>query len=267
MKRQADERTELGAMRRPGAGFTLIELLVVIAIIAILAAILFPIFARAKESGRRTTCSSNLRQIYVGLSMYLDHYNYVMPPSAPINFYPSFEYPGQPMDLDATRRDSLGMGNPMFQIHFLLAPYVLGKQLSPDSSYDTFKIFRCPTDSIDPPVDSSGKFITTSKAYELSCYAKFGSSYQWRLGQEAPSYTGNKSPDGDQGTILLSSKPMSSIPYPGRLGAARDAQTWHAYTYTHTRKDWRDPSAGGNVMYLDGHVKFNRGGEFQAGIY
>lgn len=53
-------------------GFTLIELLVVIAIIAILAAILFPIFARAKESGRITQCASNMRQINNALLMYAD---------------------------------------------------------------------------------------------------------------------------------------------------------------------------------------------------
>ena len=46
-----------------GQGFTLIELLVVIAIIAILAAILFPVFARAREKARQTTCTSNQRQI------------------------------------------------------------------------------------------------------------------------------------------------------------------------------------------------------------
>ncbi len=51
-------------------GFTLIELLVVIAIIAILAAILFPVFAQAKEAAKKTTCLSNLKQIGTGLSIY-----------------------------------------------------------------------------------------------------------------------------------------------------------------------------------------------------
>jgi prepilin-type N-terminal cleavage/methylation domain-containing protein len=48
---------------RYGRGFTLIELLVVIAIIAILAAILFPVFAQARESARQTTCASNMNQL------------------------------------------------------------------------------------------------------------------------------------------------------------------------------------------------------------
>jgi len=59
---------------RKKSGFTLIELLVVIAIIAILAAILFPVFARARESARRTKCINNLRQIGIAVSSYANDY-------------------------------------------------------------------------------------------------------------------------------------------------------------------------------------------------
>ena len=56
-------------------GFTLIELLVVIAIIAILAAILFPVFAQAREKARQTSCASNLKQLSYGAAMYSQDYD------------------------------------------------------------------------------------------------------------------------------------------------------------------------------------------------
>lgn len=62
--------------------FTLIELLVVIAIIAILAAILFPVFASAKEKGRQTACMNNMGQLARGFTMYLDDSNGYYPMGA-----------------------------------------------------------------------------------------------------------------------------------------------------------------------------------------
>src|SRR5437867_7482672 len=63
-----------------GQGFTLIELLVVIAIIAILAAILFPVFAQARQKARLTSCLSNLKQLGTALSMYVQDYDEMLTP-------------------------------------------------------------------------------------------------------------------------------------------------------------------------------------------
>lgn len=60
-------------------GFTLIELLVVIAIIAILAAILFPVFAKAREKARQTSCLSNVKQLALGMLMYAQDFDEIIP--------------------------------------------------------------------------------------------------------------------------------------------------------------------------------------------
>jgi prepilin-type N-terminal cleavage/methylation domain-containing protein len=90
---------------KPGSGagrlgFTLIELLVVIAIIAILAAILFPVFAQARESARRSACVSNQKQAALGVLMYAQDYDEILPtqgnpanPRADISNYATSPFP------------------------------------------------------------------------------------------------------------------------------------------------------------------------------
>lgn len=104
---------------RAKRGFTLIELLVVIAIIAILASILFPVFARARENARRSSGLSNLKQIGLGLTQYLQDFDSRFPPSV-------------------TERQG---GNPptapeaaVFSIRGKLQPYVKSDQIFKDPS-------------------------------------------------------------------------------------------------------------------------------------
>jgi prepilin-type N-terminal cleavage/methylation domain-containing protein/prepilin-type processing-associated H-X9-DG protein len=110
------------APRHSRRAFTLIELLVVIAIIAILAAILFPVFAQAREKARQTGCLSNMKQIGIGLQLYAQDYDETLPlandyvknfasPSAPPNFLgslipyvrskPIFNCPSAPVETTA----------------------------------------------------------------------------------------------------------------------------------------------------------------------
>src|SRR5437868_10112688 len=106
--------------------FTLIELLVVIAIIAILAAILFPVFAQAREKARAISCLSNLKQIGLGCMMYLQDYD---------ETYPSGWMPGE---------NNAPSGTTMWRV--VLQPYIQ-KYGNPADMYDTrgnWGIYSCP---------------------------------------------------------------------------------------------------------------------------
>jgi prepilin-type N-terminal cleavage/methylation domain-containing protein/prepilin-type processing-associated H-X9-DG protein len=105
-------------------GFTLIEILVVIAIIALLAAILFPVFARARENARRASCQSNLKQLALGMSMYLQDVDGV---------YPPFDNYGG------------SLGGPVIYWGEALFPYIKNQQ-----------VFQCPSEPTKP--SASGDF-------------------------------------------------------------------------------------------------------------
>jgi prepilin-type N-terminal cleavage/methylation domain-containing protein/prepilin-type processing-associated H-X9-DG protein len=79
-------------LKKIKSGFTLIELLVVIAIISILAAILFPVFARARENARRSSCQSNLKQIGLGLIQYSQDYDEKLVPWRNVGTTPNIRW-------------------------------------------------------------------------------------------------------------------------------------------------------------------------------
>jgi len=78
-ERLRDKAERMVEQAKKRGGFTLIELLVVIAIIAILAAILFPVFARAREKARTASCQSNLKQIGIAFAMYIQDFDEMFP--------------------------------------------------------------------------------------------------------------------------------------------------------------------------------------------
>src|SRR5947207_10733174 len=99
-------------------GFTLIELLVVIAIIAILAAILFPVFAQARESARKISCLSNTKQIGLAAMQYVQDYD---------EGYPVQSWDGALMG--TTNNDAGSDGKRFFVWPWQLMPYMKNKQI------------------------------------------------------------------------------------------------------------------------------------------
>jgi prepilin-type N-terminal cleavage/methylation domain-containing protein/prepilin-type processing-associated H-X9-DG protein len=132
-------------------GFTLIELLVVIAIIAILAAILFPVFAQAREKARAITCISNLKQIGTGVMMYVQDYDERYPT-------PEREYPDAP-----------------FLIPTQVQPYIKNAG-----------IFKCPNDSV-----ANGLLYQTFAAFGVtpSFVPPYPISYYWYFWTYHPQLT------------------------------------------------------------------------------
>jgi prepilin-type N-terminal cleavage/methylation domain-containing protein/prepilin-type processing-associated H-X9-DG protein len=106
-------------------GFTLIELLVVIAIIAILAAILFPVFAQAREQARKTTCLNHAKQIGIGLAMYRQDWDGAGP------------FGGWPVSATGAANVHAPTSKYNEDWQFTLQPYVKNG-----------KMFRCPSDKV-----------------------------------------------------------------------------------------------------------------------
>lgn len=154
-------------------GFTLIELLVVIAVIAILAAILFPVFARAKEAAKRTACLSNLRQIGSAIGLYMADYD----DKWPLGLDPADKYTPQIWNSQPefqTQIPALPMMNDLLQ------PYLPSRS-----------IWKCPADRGSVLDDISYQFINSVP----SSYEKYGASYYYRTELTVRQLTSSGLPD------------------------------------------------------------------------
>ena len=150
-------------------GFTLIELLVVIAIIAVLAAILFPVFAQAREKARAIVCVSNCKQIGTALFMYVQDYDEKYPQEHPSTSNPV-------VDDNNAQLEAEDYGSPFDKI----LPYVASKDTS------STQLFVCPSDP-DPHgkgiTDSSGSCLSNNapppgplSSYIINAYYLFGAT-------------------------------------------------------------------------------------------
>ena len=208
--------------------FTLIELLVVIAIIAILAAMLFPTFARARENARRSSCSSNMRQINLGVMQYTQDYDERLPSvlggtagQATIGgwiYYTTFGGT-QAGNFDPTK------GN--------LYPYVKSSQ-----------IFVCPSDTDGQTTGNSyamNSCITSSNAPggTSKSLAAFDETSKWMLMCEESATSGT----ADQTT-----------------GSTNDG---FFYESGEDNLSFRHLD-GSNISFMDGHVKWYRPGQVRA---
>ncbi len=203
-------------------GFTLIELLVVIAIIAILAAILFPVFARARENARRASCQSNLKQLGLGVLQYVQDYDETYP-------------------LSSDGAAKVGANNITATWDLEIQPYTKSLQ-----------VLTCPSDSQTPRVDLGSPFGLVTRSYSMANYTRnrpiallqapsLTVLLTERI-QKGPSNTVSAANWNNYAVLEHTDQSASSTTYNfNDLPAASTADGRHLGT--------------NNILYADGHVK------------
>jgi len=241
-------------------GFTLIELLVVIAIISVLAAILFPVFARARENARRASCMSNLKQIGLGIMQYTQDYDEYYPMAW--NGRVSTGHPGS-----FTQTQS-GMPGAYFTVcdpntctgagagHFItwmdmIYPYV-----------KSIQVFVCPSAQGELVNDDPGGHIPSY--YMSGAYSNF--AFQKTNSDNAGDYAASK-----YGlNIVHSGTPAAGVVRPsetimmvdinnhyGKYSLALGPRAWPQYAESaEYHASFIPHLEGTNVIYGDGHVKW-----------
>jgi len=244
-ERLRDEAERMVERAKKRGGFTLIELLVVIAIIAILAAILFPVFARAREKARTASCQSNLKQLALGVLMYVQDYDERFPWAWQTLYYPDGGA-NYPWDM---------------QWSTLVYPYVKNVQ-----------VYQCPSSNYTAPYlvnttagdCTSGCTFVAYTHYRLnSCFGQVGAGPGCGPGQGGVWPPVKQSQVGNPATVVMLFDGKDANSYANNPdGAAAAYVGGPPWEYTSYNPTWRAPrigvwhNEGGNVAFADGHVKW-----------
>jgi prepilin-type N-terminal cleavage/methylation domain-containing protein/prepilin-type processing-associated H-X9-DG protein len=209
-------------------GFTLIELLVVIAIIAILAAILFPVFARARENARRSACQSNLKQVGLGFAQYTQDYDERLPPGTAV---------GINMIINGTNVPDVSWP-------VLIMPYVKSTQL-----------FACPSNSKNSVNKMSRTGDTIPRSYIANSYGNSSSRFVTSIRQ--PMNRSNVAAPNAGGALLSQLvSPAQTILVMEQGGPSAGGEIFSIEVLADPNDvNFMNHLGTTNILFADGHVK------------